>query len=106
MPPKVAAPLLANEDVRRWHANLAQGSRASADINLRRLDAFCKWAKTSPADLASMSEKALHEKFLDFVGAEEARGVAGSYIGRTLVATRSWLAHNGVRSEGYATPPL
>jgi site-specific recombinase XerD len=97
MPPKVAAPLLANEDVRRWHANLAQGSRASADINLRRLDAFCKWAKTSPADLASMSEKALHEKFLDFVGAEEARGVAGSYIGRTLVATRSWLAHNGVK---------
>ena len=97
MPPKLAAPLLANEDVRRWHANLAQGSRASADINLRRLDAFCKWAKVSPGDLVLMNEKALHEKFLDFVGAEEKRGVAGSYIGRTLIATRSWLAHNGVK---------
>src|SRR5579871_1054710 len=97
MPARVVSPILDDPDVRRWKANLAQGSLASADINLRRLEAFCKWAGVSPSALVKLDEKALHGLFLDFVAAEERRGVAGSYVGRTLIAARSWLAHNGVK---------
>jgi len=97
MPPKVASRLLSNPDVRRWFQNLSRGSAASADINLRRLDAFCQATGTTPASLLDLDEKALHTKVLDFVAMEEARGVAGSYIGRTVIASKSWLAHNGVK---------
>jgi len=89
--------LTSDPDVRRWFENMARGSRATADINLRRLAAFCKTTETTPATLAKLEERALHELFLDFVSAEEKRAVAGSYIVRTLKAARSWLLHNGVK---------
>ncbi len=99
MPPRAASRLLADPDVLRWYQNLARGSRASADINLRRLDAFCRASKTTPASLLTLAPKQLHANLLDFVAAEETRGVAGSYIGRSIVAVRSWLSHNGIRVD-------
>lgn len=87
--------LLANPDVRRWFENAARGSRATADINLRRLAAFCASVRVSPAELAGLPEKTLHDRFLDFVSSEEKRGVAGSYIVRTIKGAKSWLLHNG-----------
>lgn len=33
-------PLLADPEIRRWHANVARGSRITADVYLRRLGAF------------------------------------------------------------------
>jgi len=93
------ASLLSDPDVRRWFENLARGSRATADINLRRLAAFCKSLGTTPAELARLNEKQLHDQFLDFVSAEEKRGVAGSYIVRTVKAGKSWLLHNGKKLE-------
>jgi integrase len=94
-----AAILLSDPDVRRWFENLARGSRATADINLRRLDALCKSLETTPAELARLDEKQLHDRFLDFVSAEEKRQVAGSYIVRTLKAGKSWLLHNGKKLD-------
>jgi integrase len=85
--------------VHRWFENLARGSRATADINLRRLDALCKSLGTTPAQLAQLDEKQLHDRFLDFVSVEEKRGVAGSYIVRTMKAGKSWLLHNGKKLD-------
>ncbi|MFZ0831307.1 MAG: site-specific integrase, partial [Thermoplasmata archaeon] len=94
-----AADLLTNPDVRRWFENLARGSRATADINLRRLNALCNSLGTTPAELSGLTEKQLHDRFLDFVSAEERRGVAGSYIVRTMKAGKSWLLHNGKKLD-------
>ncbi len=85
--------------MRRWFENLARGSRATADINLRRLDALCKSLATTPAELTQLNEKQLHDRLLDFVSAEEKRGVAGSYIVRTMKAGKSWLLHNGKKLD-------
>ena len=97
MPRKSSTQLLTDPDLRRWHDNLARGSRASADINLRRLHAFCLTTGSTPKGLLMLGEKELHNQFLDFVSAEEKRKVAGSYIGRTLIAAKSWLSFNGVK---------
>ncbi len=94
-----SASLVNDPDVRRWFENLARGSRATADINLRRLDALCKSLGTTPVELSRMNEKQLHDRFLDFVSSEEKRGVAGSYIVRTMKAGKSWLLHNGKKLD-------
>jgi integrase len=101
MPRKVlrAASLLADPDLRRWYDNLARGSQATADINLRRLAAFCTSLGVTPAELAGLDEGSLHKRVLDFVSAEEERGVAGSYIVRTVKAAKSWMLHNGIRVQ-------
>jgi integrase len=101
MPRKGAATptLLADPDVRRWFENLGRGSQATADVNLRRLASLCASLKMSPATFASLDEKQLHDRLLDFVAAEEKRGVAGSYIVRTVKAGKSWLLHNGKKLE-------
>jgi len=94
-----AARLLEDEDVRRWFENLSRGSRATADINVRRLAAFCEAIGISPAGLAKLGERDVHIRVLDFVSTEEKRGVAGSYIVRTIKAAKSWLLHNGVKVD-------
>jgi len=101
MPRKGSTPhlLLVDPDVRRWYENLARGSEATAEVNLRRLAALCVSLQTTPAELAKLEEKELHDKFLDFVSAEEKRNVAGSYIVRTMKAGKSWLLHNGKKLQ-------
>lgn len=98
MPRKPTRPatLLAEPDVRRWHENLARGSPATADVNLRRLAAFCDSVGVSPDGLLKLDPKDLHDRFLDFVAAEQKRGVAGSYIVRSVKGAKSWLLHNGI----------
>ncbi|MGI0130575.1 MAG: site-specific integrase [Thermoplasmata archaeon] len=101
MPRKGAATpnLRADPDVRRWYDNLARGSRATADINVRRLGALCAALRVTPSEMARLEEKELHNRLLDFVSSEEKRGVAGSYIVRTIKAGKSWLLHNGVKVQ-------
>ena len=89
--------LLENPDVRRWYENLARGSPSNADVNLRRLAAFTSATRKRPADLLRLDEKKLHDLLLDFVGREERRNVAGSYVMRTIIGVKSWLTFNGVR---------
>jgi hypothetical protein len=48
--------LLEDDDVRRWHQNVARGSVTTADVYLRRLGAFCERRKISPREFASMSD--------------------------------------------------
>ena len=94
-PPRLA--LLQDSDLARWHANVARGSRITADVYARRLAAFCEQAKQSPGALPLRSDKAVRDLLLDFVTAEEKRGRAGSYIQSSLKAVKSWLLHNGLK---------
>jgi integrase len=89
--------LLADPDVRRWYENLARGSPSNADVNLRRLAAFTTAVRKRPADIPKLDEKTLHALLLEFIGQEERRNVAGSYVMRTIIGVKSWLAFNGVR---------
>jgi hypothetical protein len=40
--------LLADEDLRRWHDNLAAGSLITVEVYLRTLGLYCELEKTSP----------------------------------------------------------
>ncbi len=91
------AALLENPDIRRWHANVAQGSPITADVYLRRLGAFCLQVDILPEKLATMKEADLHALLLDFIAAETKRKKTGSYIHSTLKAVRSWLSHHGIQ---------
>jgi len=86
--------LLEDADVKRWYENTARGSKISADVCLRRLGSFCESHKLTPRRLASMRERELHNRLMDYVTSEEKKGYAGSYISSTMKALRSWLAHN------------
>ena len=89
-------PFLAeSDDRRRWHRNVAQGSRATADVYVRRLAAFCRMMKTSPEVLARMGDKPLRDLVMDFVDLESKAKHAGSYIHSTVKAVNSWRRHGG-----------
>lgn len=87
--------LLRDADIERWHANLARGSRVTADVYLRRLENVCRKFDVTPKVLASMSEDELYDFMLDLVSSMEDR-YAGSYIQSVVKAVKSWLAHNGI----------
>lgn len=76
---------------------MARGSIITADIYLRRLAGFCRQCRTTPQSLLTMKEQSLYDLVLDFVGEEEQKQRAGSYIEHSLKAVRSWLSHNGIR---------
>lgn len=80
-----------------WHANVARGSRITADVYARSLRLFCHLARQTPEGLLGLTEPALHAVLLAFVTAEEKRRQAGSSTATHLKAVRSWLAFHGVR---------
>lgn len=90
-------PLLQDQDLRRWYENVTRGSRITADVYLRRLAAFCQRMSTDPKGLAATDEKRLHAILLDFIGDEERKGRAGSYIQSTVKAVKSWLQFCGIQ---------
>jgi hypothetical protein len=87
--------LLEDDDIRRWHGNVARGSPITADVYLRRLGAFCAENKLNPNTLAKMTVTKLENLLMDYVSAKEKQH-AGSYIKSTVKAVKSWLAYNGV----------
>ena len=93
--------LLDNPEIRRWHANVARGSRITADVYLRRLGAFCFSHGLTFRDLLQMEERDLKNLLLDFITKMEERGYAGSYIKSTVKAVKSWLRHNSAKIPAY-----
>jgi hypothetical protein len=87
--------LLGDDDIRRWHSNIARGSPITADVYLRRLGAFCAENKLNPSALAKMTATKLENLLMDYVSAKE-KQYAGSYIKSTVKAVKSWLAYNEV----------
>jgi hypothetical protein len=83
-----------DKDVKRWHDNLARGSKVNADICFRRLGHFCKKHGLTPREFMQKDDEELSNILLDYVTGAEENGYAGSYIKSTLTALKSWLAHN------------
>lgn len=87
--------LLADEDLRRWHDNLAAGSPITAEVYLRTLGLYCELEKTSPRQIVEKAEsKAFRDCFIDFVRKLEAQEKAGSYIQRFRKVVTSWVNYN------------
>jgi hypothetical protein len=93
--PRLEPFLAESEDRRRWHRNVAQGSRATADVYVRRLAAFSRLMKVTPEALARMGDKPLRDVVMDFVDIETKAKHAGSYIHSTVKAVNSWRKHHG-----------
>ena len=93
--PRLRPFLAESEDRHRWHRNVAQGSRATADVYVRRLAAFCRLMRVTPEALVRMGDKPLRDLVMDFVELESRASHAGSYIHSTVKAVNSWRKHNG-----------
>lgn len=91
------ARLLGDQDIRRWHANLARRSKTRADIFLRQLDNFCIRTKTEPKQLPKLGEKEARDLLLDFVDVEQKSGKSGGYTLSMIKSVQSWLIHNGCK---------
>jgi integrase len=92
---KAKANLLSNPSIRRWYDGMARGSNITADVYFRRLAAVCKQCKTTPQNLLKLKEQKLYDMLMDFIGEEEGKKRAGSFIETSLKSVRSWLSHNG-----------
>jgi len=95
MPRKTYAALRENEAVDRWYRNTARGSRATADVYLRRLGNFCKKFKITPSELTSMEQDEIYNLLLDLVTSME-NTHSGGYIHSIIKAIKSWLSFNQI----------
>lgn len=88
--------LLEDPGVARWHRSVARGSQITADVYLRRLGHVCAEAGILPADLLKWDKVKRRDFVEDLVSQMESAGKAGSYIGSTVRAIKSWLAFNDI----------
>ncbi|MGI0070510.1 MAG: hypothetical protein ACRECT_00280 [Thermoplasmata archaeon] len=107
------AELAADDDLRSWYENTANGSKITADVYLRRLLAFCRQMGVDRRAITQRETKEtdLRDLLVRFVNAEAKKGRSGEYIRSTLKAVRSWLLHHGrrvdlpVKIPGTDSPP-
>lgn len=105
--------LLVSKNVERWYKNNCRGAQVTADVYVRRLASFCRWAQMTPDEFARLPQESVYEVVLDYVTHEQERGMKGSYIHSSLKAIKSWLQHNGQTiprkikiKDAYKTPTL
>jgi hypothetical protein len=94
------AKLLEDEDVRRWHENLARGSAATAVERARVLYRFLRVQGLTPASLVELAKQDRHtveDLLSDFVGGLLRQGISPGYVENYLKAERSWLEYNEIR---------
>ncbi len=92
--------LLMHPEIRRWHANLARGSVLTADVRIRRLDAFCEMHGMTPMQLADLGMKDLRSAtnlLEDHITWMEDRNYSPGYIEDYVKAVKSWLSHFDVQ---------
>ena len=92
--------LLVHPEIRRWHANLARGSVLTADVRIRRLDAFCEMHDMSPMQLADLGMKDLRSAtnlLEDHITWMEDKNYSPGYIEDYVKAVKSWLSHFDVQ---------
>ncbi len=110
------AHLLEDEDVRRWHENLARGSPVTADENIRVLYRYLRRFGMTPRELsdrAKVNRRAVEDQLQDFIGDLEREGKAPQYILNYVKAVKSWLGFNEITlvrrfkvTNAYTTPSL
>ena len=91
--------LESDENVARWHANLARASRITADVRARRLNMFYKNTGITPAEMAAAGREnsgGAEDMILDYVTWMESKKYAPGYIEDVVKALKSWLTYNYV----------
>ena len=88
-----------NSELQRWYNSMKRGSEITADVNLRRMEAFCSIMKTDPHRMLELSDKGLTDLIDDFVtememDTKERKGFTPNYISSILKGVKSWLAYN------------
>jgi hypothetical protein len=94
--PTKKASLLANQDIRRWHDNLARSSIVTAEVRLRKLGKFCENNKITPMELIDLGlkrPKDVADLLEDTITTMEKKGNAPQYIKTVVTAVKSWLHH-------------
>jgi len=94
------AKLLEDEEVRRWHENLARGSSATAVERARVLYRFLRAQGLTPSglvNLAKQDRRRVEDLLSDFVGSLLNQGKSPGYVENYLKAVRSWLEYNEIR---------
>ncbi|MCK4830628.1 site-specific integrase, partial [bacterium] len=92
---KSYAALFNDDDVNRWYSNLARGSKATADVYLRRLGNFCKKLNITPKELTQKEQDEIYDLLLDTVTSMEEE-YSGGYVHSIIKAIKSWLTHNRI----------
>ena len=91
--------LESDEDVARWHANLARASQITADVRARRLNMFYKNTGITPAMMVATGKEnsmRVEDMMLDYVTWMESQKYAPGYIEDVVKALKSWLTYNYV----------
>jgi hypothetical protein len=94
--PYVARPRLADPDAEKWYRAMARRSRITADVNYRRLRAFCEQMRVDPAGILRRARRQTEIRdLLDrFVEQETEKKRAAWYIHSSVIAVKSWLRFN------------
>jgi hypothetical protein len=105
-----------NRDFRRWHDNLARGSKATARERARVLYRFLRIHQLTPEgliELASKDRRGVEDLLMDFVSKLHEEKKSPGYIEYYVKTVRSWLEFNGIRlirkikiGNARATPTL
>ena len=82
-----------DSELQRWYNSVKRGSVITADVNLRRMEAFCSIMKTDPHAMLELSDKDLTDLIDDFVTEMEDKSTP-NYISSILKGVKSWLAFN------------
>ena len=83
-----------NSELQRWYDSSKRGSEITADVNLRRMEAFCSIMKTDPHGMLKLSDKELTDLIDDFITDMERDKFTPNYISSILKGVKSWLAYN------------
>lgn len=94
--PYAARPRLADPDAEKWYRAMARKSRITADVNYRRLRAFCEQMGVDPAGILKRARRQTDIRdLLDrFVEQEAEKKRAAWYIHSSVIAVKSWLRFN------------
>lgn len=108
--------LTQNPEVERWRANLARGSKVTAQVYIRRLSRACELLDSTPQRLiekASEDMKSFQDSLQDMVTQMETQGKSPGYILGIVKVVKSWLRQNDIEitrrikvSRPTATPTL
>ncbi len=91
--------LEADENVARWHTNLARSSQLTANSRIRRLSLFYKNTGITPAEMVATGRESsmkAEDMILDYVTWMESQKYAPGYIEDVVKALKSWLTYNYV----------
>ncbi|MGC2288810.1 MAG: hypothetical protein WA688_03010, partial [Thermoplasmata archaeon] len=94
--PRVAKPRIPDPNAEKWYRATRIRSQVTADVNYRRLRAFCEQMSATPAGVLRLARKqtAVRDLLNRFVEEEAGKGRSAWYIHSSVIAVKSWLRYN------------